>query len=152
MSQSSLRRRPAAARLLSACAVAVLAIALSGCYTARQTNQLVGTWSTTLVGYNKSASAATQYQQTVVFGDDGKVVVTRTLPAPYDRQTGTYRVTKLNGNQVIEITWASEPNTPSILFFKVDGSKLMTSLSSAGLAKPAALNANNADPVVYNKR
>jgi uncharacterized protein YceK len=137
--------------------VGLLAIALtltllaSGCSSLVSKENLVGTWKTRLTGYNTVAAGMTQYDQTVTFTTDKKIVFDTTLPGAVTHLTGTYELSKKDTNPIMIIRWDIPTDKPSELYYKFSNGKLLTTPSPDGLAKPEQLNVGNADPVVYVK-
>jgi hypothetical protein len=127
------------------------ALGTAGC-TASSANAIVGRWTTRLVGYNTSASGVTNYEQTVTFSKDGKIVLQTTLPGGSDGQEGTYEVVRTSDGQTIRIIWNGAPTTPLELGFQIQGDKLLTTRRQGTMPKPPNMNVTNADPVVYVRR
>jgi hypothetical protein len=127
------------------------ALAMAGC-AAVSANALVGSWTTRLVGYNTSASGATEYDQTVTFSADGKVLLQTSLPGGSDGQKGSYEVVSASDGQTVRIVWDSAPTTPLELGFRIQDGKLYTTRRQGTMPKPPNMNVTNVDPVVYIRR
>ena len=138
-------------KLLVGICVLGLAVVLSGC-SGSSADDLVGTWTTQLVGYNQSASGATKYEQKVTFSEDGRVLLETTLAGGSDGQQGSYEVGKDADGQFVRIAWDASPDTPLELGFSIQGDKLSTTRREGSMPKPPNMNVTEQDPVVYVRK
>jgi len=128
--------------------LAVAVGATTGC-TVSAEKKLIGVWHTQLTGYNTVAAGVTEYDQNVEFTDSGTVRMYNTLPGDVNDVSGKYELTKIDGEQVIKITWDIPVDKPTELYYQFQGDKLLTSRAPGSLDMSQELNVGNQDPVVY---
>ncbi len=122
-----------------------------GCSAISDEEQLVGRWTTQLNGYNTTTNAATKYEQTAIFTDDGKVTLQVELGG-MSPVKGTWEIVKGTDNaKVLRIMWEDDPSMVNEFTYQFKGNQLYLSRVKGGMPKPENLNVTGQDPVVYER-